>query len=263
MLKREYKLRIEGGQEYIHYSREGLIINIPIKQNMSEEDIQDRIDETILVRYADRYSKSGFMYDVYCDKVLVRQDYPTESPNNKALIDRLMQDEFFKTFFNQESDSLGSAGEYSNYREPYSNKGISVYKCNKPSESLQLQFGASYLDSNLKPWYGLKFDLTTKEVTLKVVFSEYDGDLPELPKGVRFFSRFHNQDGTARNEIDVFVYATPYRIWDFCNAKGLSYPLPEDEHLKSEVIELWGFVFNKDTLEYGPVKAYSAYHEPN
>ena len=257
MLKREYKVTTEGGQEYIQYTREGLLINIPTKQNMSEEDIQEEIDQSLLLSEVSRGDSTRHMrFDLYCNKALVRQDYNADSPKTKALIDRLMQDDIFKNFFNQKGEVLQQVGEYSNYREPYSNKGISVYKVGKPSESLQLDFGASYLDSNLLPWYGFKFDLSTKEVTLKVVFSKYDSDLPELPKGGRFFSRFHNQDGTARNEIDVFVWATPYSIWEFCKDKGLTYPLPDNEHLNS-YIGVWGFVFNKDTLEYGPVKAYS------
>ena len=70
----------------------------------------------------------------------------------------------------------------------------------------------------------------------------------------------HNQDGTESEWVDFYAYATPKLIREFCAEKGLSYPLPPTTHTDCDVVWCWGFVFNKNTLEYGPVKAYARYN---
>ena len=167
----------------------------------------------------------------------------------------------FPNYANFDRTNANLVGKYDGYREPYQNASISWYDVGlMPSEELQLSFNTNYLNSNMLSWYGLKFDLVTKNVFLKVVVKDYTGQKPDLPVGDNFYAMTHSEDGTLSNLVDVYVYATPKRIREFCADKGLTYPLSENTHKECDVVWCWGFVFNKNTLEYGPVKAYARYN---
>jgi len=241
-------------------TRGSTYIEVP-KGSSSEEEIQLLLDNALLQAALHNFHESQCRDDVYCDKVIVRQDYSTGLPEAQALIQELQA--VFPDYDNWNRHNYNIVGRYTAYREPYSNSGISFYNFGeKPSESLLLSFNTSYLNSNLLEWYGLKFDLDAEQVMLKVVFYNYDGETPELPSNPRnFYAATHNQDGTESEWVDFYAYATPKLIREFCAEKGLSYPLPQTTHTDCDVVWCWGFVFNTNTLEYGPVKAYARYNQ--
>lgn len=193
--------------------------------------------------------------DMYVNGEIVRRDYTFGTAEGKALLEELRAE--FPEYGPFGRSRFNMIGRFDGYRLPYTNPSISWYDYDAyPSEALQLAFGTSYQQARLKNWYGLKFDLVTKTVQLKVVVNDYDGEKPELPEGSTFFAITHAQDGTSSDYIDAYVQAAPAVIQKFCGDKGLLYPTTPDD---CDEIIFWGFVFNKTTLEYGPVKGYARY----
>ena len=262
MINRDYTIRNDEEDKYATYSSGSVYIEVPIKEGTSVEETQEALDKGLLHNaLSNGWYASQCRDDVYCDVARVRKDFTVGLPEGQVLVAKLQEE--FPDYVDWTKNPHNIVGSYSDYREPYKNDSISWYDFNAyASEALQLSFGTSYPNDNLKGWYGLKFDLITREVMLKMVFNEYDGDLPDLPQGERFFAKTHFQDGSECDLIDVYIYATPKRIKKFCADKGLTYPLPEGEHTTCDVVWCWGFVFNKDTLEYGPVKGYARYNQP-
>lgn len=266
VINREYTTKVnelDPSEQYACLVRDGVYIEVP-KGAQDEEQLQLDLDNALLQAAINNfYVGLQCRDDVYCDKQIVRKDYCTGQPEAQPLIDKLQ--EAFPDRENWNRHVYNVVGEYTAYREPYKNNGISFYNFGeKPSEALLLEFGTSYMMTNLLDWYGLKFDLETEEIILKVVFSEYDGDTPELPYNPKnFFAHTHYKDGTMDDWVDYYAYATPKLIRNFCEEKGLSYPLPADIHKDCDVVWCWGFVFNRKTLEYGPVKAYARYNLPD
>lgn len=200
--------------------------------------------------------------DVYVNGEIVRQDYTLGTLEGGAVLDQLKTD--FSEYGPFGRSQFNLIGRFDGYRPPYTNPSISWYDCDAyPSEALQLAFGTSYQQSKLKNWYGLKFDLVTKKAQLKVVVNEYDGGIPELPVDSAFFAITHAQDGTSSDYIDAYVQASPAAIQEFCTTKDLQYPLLPTTPDDCDEVIFWGFVFNKTTLEYGPVKGYARYKVPS
>jgi hypothetical protein len=196
--------------------------------------------------------------DIYVDKQIVRQDYPMKSSEGEVLCSKV------KSAYPDHSlpfSRYNIIGAYDGYREPYENSSISFYDMfSKPPFSLIEKYGVSQTTTNLKAWYGLKFDLTKDEVLFKCVVRNVDGDKPELPKGIdQFFATTHSPDKSMSDWVDYYVAgADPEKIKAFCEAKGLKYPFPDDLSQRDvENIVCFGFVFNKATLEYGVVKGYA------
>lgn len=261
-MNREYTLRTDGESQFACLTRGDINIEVPATGN--ETDIQEQIDLTMLLHAMEKFHPSQARDDVYTNQVIVRQDHSMGTPEAELLVREL--EEHFPDYADFTRSSYNIVGRYNGYREPYQNDSISWYDFQAlPSEQLQLAFNTSYPNSNLKNWYGLKFDLITKKVMLKIVIKEYDDDVPELPYcslGINpFYAITHYEDGTSSDWVDAYVYATPKRIREFCADKGLVYPLPENTHKECDVVWCWGFVFNKDTLEYGAVKGYARYNQ--
>ena len=200
--------------------------------------------------------------DMYVNGEIVRRDYMFGTLEGGAVLDELRA--AFPDYGPFGRSRLNLIGRFDGYRLPYTNPSISWYDYDAyPSEALQLTFGASYRQTKLKNWYGLKFDLVTKTVQLKVVVNEYEGEKPELPvDDSAFFAITHAQDGTSSDYIDAYVKASPAVIQEFCAAKGLQYPLLPTTPDDCDEVIFWGFVFNRTTLEYGLVKGYARYNVP-
>ena len=261
-MNREYTNKIDEMESEVTFAcitKDDLYIEVP-KETKTEEILQLDIDDTLLNAALFEFKKTQCRDDVYCDKKIVRQDYSTGLSEARAMAEELQA--AFPDYQDWLRWDFNIIGRYTAYRDPYSNSGISFYNFGQPpSEKLLLDFGTSYSTTNLMGWYGLKFDSETKEIMLKVVFKLYEGETPDLPYNrSNFYAVTHNQDGTTSDWVDCYVYATPKRIREFCADKGLAYPLPENTHKECKVVWCWGFVFNKDTLEYGPVKAYARYN---
>jgi len=260
-MSRVYTTRTDGDDSYICYSKDGNYFEIPSVTD--ETEIQDKLNSTLLSSVISFYELQQCRDDVYVNQGIVRQDYTLETEAGALVLEELKRE--FPNYVNYDRSEYNFVGKYDGYREPYQNSSISFYDFGAtPSEALQLSFNTSYLLSNLKHWYGLKFDLVSREVLLKVVINEYDGDTPVLPKEDAVYKRFyaltHAQDGTVSDWVDTYVYSTPKRIREFCADNGLSYPLPPTTHTECDVVWCWGIVFNKETLEYGAVKAYARYN---
>ena len=258
-MEREYtnkKDEMELDTTFACVAKDDLYIEVPIG-NRTEAEVQLAIDDALLQTALSRFKPAQCRDDVYCDKQIVRQDYSTGLSEAMAMAEELQAS--FPDYQDWLRWDFNIIGRYTSYREPYVNSGMSFYNFGQvPSEKLLLEFGTSYPTSNLMDWYGLKFDSETKEIMLKVVFKLYEGETPELPyNDGNFYAATHSQDGTISDWVDYYAYATPKLIREFCTDKGLSYPLPENTHKECDVVWCWGFVFNKVTLEYGPVKAYA------
>jgi len=254
---RQFNTREDGADNYATYLKDQVYIEVPLG---ADEATSDKIDQALLLAAMSIIQNRNIRDDVYVNQEVVRQDYNISAPESVAIIDELKLE--FPDYSNWERAPENLVGRYTGYREPYVNPSISFYDCvAPPSETLQLAFNTSYATSNLRNWYGLKFDLTTKKVAFKAVINTINTASPELPVGPIFYAVTHNQDGTVGSWVDAYVHATPKRIRLFCEAKGLTYPLPPTTHLECDVVFCWGFVFHKDTLEYGPVKAYARYNQ--
>lgn len=254
---REYQLREEGSNNWATITRGDLYIEVP--HSADETVVQDKIDYSLMSVALENFKESQVRDDVYVNGSIVRQDHTVGSTEGLEILDELQA--AFPDYRIFDRSQYNIIGKYDGYREPYANLSISWYDFEvKPSESLLLAFNTSYPISNLKNWYGLKFDLVTSEVLLKVVIKEYNEDHPLLPTGETFYAVTHAQDGSSSDWIDAYVYATPKRIREFCADNGLSYPLPPSTHTECDVVWCWGFVFNKQTMEYGAVKAYARYN---
>ena len=261
-MDREYTTKTddtEPSKEFACITREDFYIEVP-KGTNTEETLQLDIDNALLTTALLNFKPAQCRDDVYCDKQIVRQDYSTGLSEARSMAEELQA--VFPDYQNWLRWDFNIIGRYTAYREPYVNSGLSFYNFGQvPSETLLLEFGTSYPTTNLLDWYGLKFDSETKEIMLKVVFKLYDGETPELPSNHgNFYAATHSQDGTTSDWVDYYAYATPKLIREFCAEKGLSYPLPPTTHTDCDVVWCWGFVFNKNTLEYGPVKAYARYN---
>ena len=256
-MNRKYTIRTDESGSYAAYNKNDITIEIPIA--VHGHRIQDELDNALMTLALKKFKDSQVRDDVYVNKELVRQDHSLGTSEGAVILEEL--EEAFPDYVNFARSELNIVGKYEGYREPYQNASISWYDFgNYPSEALQLRFNTSYLNSNLKQWYGLKFDLVTNEVMLKVVIDNYDEPKPSLPVGEVFYAITHQQDGASSEWIDAYVYATPKRIREFCTDNGLAYPLNDTTHLDCDVVWCWGFIFHKDTLEYGAVKAYARHN---
>ena len=63
--------------------------------------------------------------------------------------------------------------------------------------------------SIMKAWYGLKFDLTTLEVLLKVVTKSVDFSTPQLPDAYTFFATTYTNYGEVSDWADAYVVCNP------------------------------------------------------
>ena len=256
---RQFENRVDGADTYATYTNNEVYIEVLLGDS---EETSNKIDQTLLLGAMANITANEIRDDVYVNQELVRQDFSISTIEGSAILQELEQE--FPDYVNYSRSPFNLVGKYDGYREPYQNSSISWYDFGvKPSASLQLSFNTSYSDANLKNWFGLKFDLTTREVLFKAVVLNYEGSKPDLPLGDVFYAVTHSQDNTITTQwVDAYVHATPKRIREFCTAKGLDYPLPPTTHTECDVVWCWGFVFHKDTLEYGAVKAYARYNQP-
>ena len=258
-MNREYTIRTDESGSYAAYNKNDITIEIPIA--VHGHRIQDELDSALMTLALREFKYIQVRDDVYVNGTLVRQDYSINTENGAEILKELTA--AFPNYIDYQNSELNIIGKYNGYREPYQNPSISWYDCsgNKVSDEVQNRFNTNYELSVLKGWYGLKFDLVTEEVLFKPVLLKYSGNTPDLPVAETFYAVTHKQDGSMSDWVDAYVYATPRRIREFCAEKGLAYPLGETTHLECDVVWCWGFVFHKETLEYGAVKAYARYNQ--
>lgn len=145
-------------------------------------------------------------------------------------------------------------GVSDNYREPYNNTAISWYEHKLVTAEILQEYNVTVSNmDDLLPWYGIKYIVETGEKYLKLVYRDYNGSIPELPFGLRFFARIYASDGTVHSDIDSYTYTSAEMMQQYCTDNSLVFPAPL-EHANDTY--LWGVVFNAETLNISVVKAY-------
>ena len=224
--------------------------------------------------------KTTNTYDeVYVNKKLVRTDYNIGLHQAKPLIDEI------EKVFGKDQDWKGNrfniigtytAHEDAPLRPPYTHeKTYSWYNVyNKPSDELLEQFKVPNVGYDYHVWHSIKYNVVTAKKQLKVVISnnEYTSDYqkhpdtfiprPEVPIYSAkyrsfFFAKIFNEDGTEADEYDVFFVTTKDIMKEFCEKKGLAFPMPESR--EDDFVWIYGFVYDKNTLEIKQVKGYVRY----
>lgn len=258
----DYQIRravVGDDQDYATFSKRNFYIEVPIEEDENEEAIQAKLDNAFLSATLKGIVKSEIHDVVHCRGEVVRNDYTVRTAKGLAIVAKLQEQ--FPDYADWFRSKYNVIGEYSGYREPYANPSISWYDFEvKPSASLMEMFNVSQPESNLKEWYGLKFDLVTKEVLFKVVVEELGFESPELPRGIKFYALTHDMGGAASEWVDSYIYATENTMREWCLSKGLQYPLPSEKEVEEGFIWIWGVVFNSKTQEYGPVKSYTRHN---
>lgn len=190
---------------------------------------------------------------LYVAGQIMRDDFTISSPQAAPILADLEQ--AFPGIADYRANPANLIGRYAPYRPPYENPSISWYEMAPPNASLLAQYKAggyrSYMD-----WYGLKFDLVTREILLKVVLGAdcfTDLALPPLPRGARFFARIHRSDGSAAPDVDCYVLSDHDVMRDYCQSLGHPAPYPDES---PESVWLYGVTFNIDTRQIEVVKAY-------
>ena len=265
----EYGTRISGNRTFATYSKNGFNFEIPIKPDYTEEDIQNKIESTVLTKRLevwngrteeDSLNKSDKLYH---NKSLAREDYTVGSVKGKALVAKLQ--EKYPNYANWTRSNKNAIGEFEGYREPYKNHSITWYDIGVNS-SLELlsEYKVGSEEDNITSiraaaesqfgWYSLKFDLVTDEVILKVGYNDIANKPESLPNNIWYYAVTYMPDGTVSDWVDVYSHETESYMRKFCEDHNLEWPLPDD--FDGGVL-LWGLLFNKTTLEYKSVKAYT------
>lgn len=254
----DYQIRTDGEERYATFSRRNVYFEVPIFDTDVEQDIQDRLDAAALSVLLTNIKRTCINDAVYSKGVVVRNDYSICLPEGQALLSQL--DQAFPGHMVWERNDLNLIGSYHGYRPPYENESISWYDFEAyPSEDLLAQYGAQGLYPSFKNWYGMKFDLVTGKILLKLVVDDIDIPKPDLPKGSKFYAVTHGVGGFVAEWVDCYVYATSDRMKAWCLDKSVDYALPDEVEDDGCYVWVWGVVFNKDTLEIGSVKAYARY----
>ena len=194
---------------------------------------------------------------VYVNGIMVREDISVCLPEAADTLS-LLKENFPNSTVNFESIATNFIGTYDGYRPPYTNESISWYEMQAPSAELLAEYS---VPENMYPdiycWYGLKHNIVTKEIMLKLVFKGTSLDqslLPELPNIENaFFARLHRIDGTIEPYIDCYCPATESEIVDYCARHNIPYTTLEN---KPGYTWTYGITFNYDTKEIITVKAY-------
>jgi hypothetical protein len=190
---------------------------------------------------------------LYVAGEIARDDYTIASPQAADILAELEQE--FPDAADYRSNPANLIGRYDAYRPPYANPSISWYEMKAPSAALLGQYGAAgyrtYMD-----WYGLKFDLVSREIMLKVVLGAdcfIDQPLPPLPRGAKFYARIHRSDGSVAPEVDCYVLSDRDVMQAYCQAVGYPWPYADDA---AASVWLYGVTFNIETQQIDVVKAY-------
>ena len=194
---------------------------------------------------------------VYVNGEMVREDISVCLPEAAPIL-ALLKANFPNSSVNFESSPSNFIGAYDSYRPPYTNESISWYEMIRPTSELLSQYGITEdMYPDIYSWYGLKHNLVTQEIMLKVVFAGTSLDQTKLPNipGMNdsFFARLHRADGTVEPYIDCYANATEEEIIDFCAKHNIPFTSVED---KPGQTWTYGITFNYDTKEIITVKTY-------
>ncbi len=224
--------------------------------------------------------KSTNTYDeVYVNKKLVRTDYNIGLHQAQPLIEEV--EKVFGKDQDWKQNKFNILGTYTAHddaplRPPYTNvKTYSWYNVySKPTQELLDEFKVKDVGYTYKIWHSIKYNTVSGKKQLKLVISddEYTSNYqkhpdtfiprPEVPiystkHDTFFFAKIFNEDGTEADEYDVFFTTTKDIMKEFCEKKRLTFPIPESR--EDDFIWIYGFVYDKNTLEIKQVKGYIRY----
>lgn len=201
----------------------------------------------------------GLQDKVFVDGQIVREDASLFYPQAQGYLATLV-DAFPNSFVDYDGRESNVLGAYDAYREPYQNPSISWYEFTIPPAAVTSRYQidlAAYGDRVL-PWYGLKHDLVTKAILMKLVLKELHFAAPDLPAGDRFYAVTFSEDGAMVPLVDAYIITTADFMRDYCDRHGLIFPVDD---AMAATITMWGVVFDADTLALTTVKAYYEYGE--
>lgn len=202
-----------------------------------------------LINAPDVYNQT-FRENVWANGTLYRTAYSVDTTTGESILQNLVEnfpDEVI------DSDKLNWIGYNSvNVRPPYTNSTISFYIWKNIPDEIRLSY--NIMEKDIMPWYGKKYDLTTKEIMIKVPFNDPYVGPEDLPLGTyRFYGKIYRQNGTVDNNIDYYVACPTEEIREYCARHGFNFPCPDDA---LEYVNLWSIVYKSDTLTPIMVKAY-------
>ena len=193
-----------------------------------------------------------------------RTDYNINSTEGQRI--KGILDTNFSTL-TYDTNDLNLISEFTPTRPPYINNSISWYDIQEVPGSLKTSYGCSY--EKYCSWYGLKFDLTTNNVLLKVVVSADDElaksmtssatlPLSKFPVSTDFcyFAFIHDLEGNINENADFYIYTSDIHIKEFCTVNDLAFPYNYSDTEVRDRIWCWGIVFNRLTGVPTHVKAY-------
>lgn len=240
----------------------------------SEGDLGEGIEKDFAV------PKSTNTYDeVYVNKKLVRTDYNIGLHQAQPLIEEI--EKVFGKDQEWKGNRFNIIGTYQEHddaplRPPYTNvKTYSWYNVySKPTQELLDEFKVKDVGYTYKIWHSIKYNTVSGKKQFKLVISddEYTSNYQEHPNtfiprpevpvhstkhDTFFFAKIFNEDGTEADEYDVFFVTTKELMKEFCEKKGLDFPIPESR--EDDFIWIYGLVYDKNTLEIQQVKGYVRY----
>lgn len=198
--------------------------------------------------------------EVTIDGVMYRRDWPVLSPEGQALVSEVLA-KFPDVVLDQ--NAICSIGRNeAGMRAPYVNDTISWYTyglmpqeiCDKYKVSTAQQTD----DGNGRYWYGLKFDMSTGEIMLKLP-SIIDIPLPEgIPYSIHtFLGKIYHEGGAMDENVDIYFNAPGFLdMAYFLYKRGLKVPITAETYNANLSQYCWGLLFNKNTMELGKLKLY-------
>ena len=218
--------------------------------------------------------------NVYVNGQIKRIDYLITETEAQALID-IIEQRF--PAYELEACYLNVIGSYGPYREPYTaESSISFYdidlndsgllnsRSNPDHVPTRLPLAKYNVDydvyTDMKPWFGYKFNLDDGTVSMKIVHRNQIDTVTYPPmiedQKETYYARIHNEDGTIDNMNDMFFDAHYEDIQAYCTTHSIPYPLP-DTITNPATVMVWGVVFNGTTGVPIMMKGYECrYVEP-
>lgn len=193
---------------------------------------------------------------IYMDKQVRREDFTIHLPEAQPLLEEL---ESRWPKYNYRKNPTNLVGQFEPHRAPYTNSSISWYDMEQPTGVLS-DYSVPEGKYQTFGWYGLKFDLVTGSVLLKLVVDESsipDSERPTLPDGYKFFAVIFDESGQVDPMVDCYVFASPYAMKKYCANVGAAYPFNSSD--AERACWIWGIVYNSETLEVEHVKGYARY----
>jgi len=259
----EYTIKIDNGVEMarIVEGNDVYEVPIPIGTLNKTEWVYNKVEE---FKYYEMLQSQSLMVtykdNVYMNGELVRTDINVMVDDAASVINQLI--DAFPQYTEQDikDNSNNVIGTYGNYRPPYNNNSISLYRFERPSQDLLNTYKCGNMyDNIILDWYGIKHDLSTLDISAKIVFKPEDcftyfNNPPNINNtNSAFFARIHNVDGTFSDWVDMYVFETNAYMKEYCQSIGKPFPLPDNI---TQQCWIYSIIFNDVTGEINNVKGY-------